>query len=123
MDLTRTVSHPPMPHPAGRAQRPDVCLKFVVACILAAMQGHSPAPALRRYASPDVIIRLEQHAMAARSRPRPAGQSRHQLRLCRVNERVLEVALVRTSPGRVRTVALRMERDRGSWQARFIQMI
>ena len=112
-------SRPPLrPLPPGRMgiNRPEACLKIVAAGILAAFGGNSPVPALNRYASQAVIDRLERQATISRRLANPPTSHAHSLRICPVNEVVVEAVLVYKAPDRIRTAALRLERERGTWR-------
>ena len=118
-----TVRYLPRSRAGGRASQPDVCLKFVVACILAAFHGRTPTQALARYANDDVILRLTQQASVARRLPRQGQVGQHSLRVSWINESVIEAVLIYKAADRIRPVALRMERDRGSWCACFVHLL
>ncbi|MCL1898517.1 MAG: Rv3235 family protein [Micrococcales bacterium] len=122
--MSEVVTHQGIPaRQAGRPVTPEVCLRFVAACIVAAFNGRPPLPALQRYANQAVIHRLEQQASVARRRPgnRPTGQQT--LRFSQVNEVVIEAVLIYKGQDRIRTAAIRMERDRGAWRVCFILLI
>jgi len=84
---------------------------------VAAFHGRPPTQALARYANEAVILRLQQQASVARRMPRSKQVAEHSLRVSHVNETVIEAVLIYKGQDRVRPVALRMERDRGSWCA------
>ena len=108
---------------SGRPVTPEICLKFVVACVVAAFNGRPPLPALQRYASQAVIHRLEQQASVARRRPACKPSTEQALRISPVNDVAIEAVLIYKGHDRVRTAALRMERERGAWRVCFIMLI
>lgn len=103
---------------------PGVVVRRLALAAVEVIAGLRPAAQLARWLTPGVLqavrVRADLHRRATSAAGRTVGSRPPVVRsthVCRVEERVVEAAVVVDDGCRVRAVALRLETHRGMWRA------